>query len=188
MFDPCSPWRKLLTHLSEGEVTSTESALLENHLRRCARCRQALDADTALRIVSAIPTERMGVLEAKNFDERVVAALNLTKRESPIESLRYWIRERELLAKAQGREFEFKMMMAGGAFAASALAFLFLYLIVQSARQPSNSITGDLQRPSASNPPSKQKTIQESSVPGGVRLFGVPSGASASSISKSRKL
>ncbi len=180
MFEPCGPWRKLLTHLSEGEVTPTEHALLENHLRRCVRCRLALDADFALRIISAIPTERMGVLEAKNFDERVVAALNLTKRESPVESLRYWIREREALAKAQGREFEFKMLMAGGACSASALVLILLYLFVQSARQPSNSIAEGMQRPSAYNSSSKQKTIQESSISGGVRLFAIPAKKQAS--------
>ena len=176
MFNPCGPWRKLLTHLSEGEVTPTEHALLENHLKRCARCRLALDADVALRIISAIPTERMGVLEAKNFDERVVAALNLSKRESPVESLRYWVREREALAKAQGREFEFKMLMAGGACVASAVVLILLYLFAQSARQPSNSIAEGIQRPSAYNSPTKQKPIQESSVSGGVRLFVVPYG------------
>ena len=175
MFDPCDPWRKLLSHLSEGEVTPTEYALLENHLKRCARCRLALDADVALRIISAIPTERMGVLEAKNFDERVVAAFNLAKRESPVESLRYWVREREALAKAQGREFEFKMLMAGGACVASAFVLILLYLFVHSSQQPSNSIAEGMQRPSAHNTPSKQKTIQESSVNGGVRLFAVPS-------------
>ena len=136
MFDSCRPWRKLLTKQAEGEVKPEELALLEMHLRICPQCRLVLEADIALAIVSGIPTERMGVLQAKTFDEKVLAAFNMTKRQTPVEILSYWVKERWLLANAQGKAFEFKLLLVGGGLTASALVVLIIIVLLQSLSQP----------------------------------------------------
>ena len=144
MFDPCRPWKKLLTKQAEGEVEPEELALLEMHLRICPKCRLVLEADIALAIVSGIPTERMGLLQAKTFDEKVLAALNMTRRQTPVEILSYWVKERWLLADAQGKALEFKLLLVGGGLTASALVALLVIILFQSFTQPIKIIS---QRP-----------------------------------------
>ena len=136
MFDTCRPWRKLLTSQAEGEISPTESSLLENHLKRCSKCRQVLAADIALKMISGLPTERLGLLQARNFDETVLAALNMTKRQTPLEIMSYWIQERRLLAEAQGKSFEFKLLLVGGGLTASAVIALLALLLFKSSALP----------------------------------------------------
>src|SRR5688500_14565972 len=80
MFERCRHWRRLLTQRADGVLPDAQWVTLEQHLARCARCRQFDDADRALRDVLRIQSNVLDTRSARAFDDFILAEL----REGPI--------------------------------------------------------------------------------------------------------
>jgi anti-sigma factor RsiW len=177
MFDRCRVWRNKLTRLMEGSLPLNEWALLEEHLNRCSRCRQAQEADRSLREICRLHTGLPSKASARAFDDRVVTALRSPA--SPAFSLTGWLGApgAQMRARWSGLSFEFLTQLAGGALlAASVTAVCLLSALhptesARSAAPPETSLTATVQN----GPPVPLETLLQSASPRAALLWRTPS-------------
>ncbi|HZT43171.1 MAG TPA: zf-HC2 domain-containing protein [Chthonomonadaceae bacterium] len=122
MFDRCRSWRRRLSQRADGALPVEQWGALDDHLARCARCRAAERADSALRAVMGIHTGVPDPEAARVFDNRVLAALRAARSPMRLTDIGLrWVQ-----ARWNALPLAFLSQVAGGALVAASLTALCL--------------------------------------------------------------
>lgn len=174
MFDRCRVWRSLLTRRTEGVLSPTERALLDNHLTKCAACRKAQDADDALQATcfaqdSGLATSGTGTA----FDDRVIMELRALPLVEP--GPQGW--RARVRACSERLSFEFCMQLAGGGLAAASItAFVLISALnpASTSRNLSPYELGSVSSVGRTEPPVPLESLFQSPTPRAAMLWAAP--------------
>jgi hypothetical protein len=174
MFDRCRVWRSLLTRRTEGVLSPTERALLDNHLTKCAACRKAQDADEALQAICFAHDAGLAVSSSGTaFDDRVITKLRTLPLVEP--KPQGW--RARVRACSETLSFEFCMQLAGGGLAAASItAFVLISALnpAPTSRNPSPYELGSVSSVGRTEPPVPLESLFQSPTPRAAMLWAAP--------------
>jgi hypothetical protein len=117
----------MLSQRAEGNLPDAQWIVLEQHIACCARCRQADDADRALREVRIMHTGMLETSAADAFDDRILAALRETETVTPITAPNALPAGHGIPARWQtAHPFSYLTQVAGGGLVAASVTMLVL--------------------------------------------------------------
>jgi hypothetical protein len=126
MFERCRHWRRLLSQRADGILPDAQWVTLEQHLARCARCRQFDDADRALRDVLRIQSSMLDTRSAHAFDEFILAELREGTIPVSVSSSRLAVARQWAQSRWEAIPFPFLTQVAGGGLVAASVTMLCL--------------------------------------------------------------
>lgn len=162
MFDRCRRWRDRLSRYADGTLSATEVDSLRAHLARCPQCRQALEADRAMRAYFRT-FRHADPAPTGSFDDQVIRALHSDTDSSSLQGLS---------VPARYREIPFFLQVAGGSLVAASITLACLLTALRPQRTDP-AVAGRIARMQAARngPPVPLESLLSTPVPRAALLW-----------------